>query len=268
MPKPAPYWKKDVDCANLSADLAWNFPEQQQGTIKIVGGNSTSFSTEVKVAEYINKTFPFIKSVKNIFPDSLKSKFPPLENLDFFESTDSGSFADSNELAHAFDGTDFGIILGDLSRNSVTSIAISKLVQNSSNIPLILTRDTVDLVSNSAGDFINQGQLFIIASMASLQKLLRALYYPRPLMLSQPILPVVETFHKFTLSYPVSILTFHDGKIICANNGNVSTVEIQKTKYTPLSLWSGELISRIAVYAMYNLSTPLESMLAAINHKC
>ncbi|MBR5389335.1 hypothetical protein IK146_02130 [Candidatus Saccharibacteria bacterium] len=268
MQEPAPYWEKGIDYTKLSTDLAWNFPEQHKGVIKILGGNSSSFSVEVKAAEYINRTFPFVKSIKNIFPDVLKSKFPPLDNLEFYKSTDSGSFADSVELSHAFEDIDCGIIMGDLSKNSVTSIAVSKLVQNNPSTPLVLTRDAVDLVSNSAGDFINRDQLYIIASMASFQKLLRALYYPRPLMLSQPIFPVVETFHKFTLSYPVSILTFHDGKIICANNGKVSTIEIEKTDYTPLSLWSGELAANIAVYAMFNPSTPLESMLAAINHKC
>ena len=33
-------------------------------------------------------------------------------------------------------------------------------------------------------------------------------------MLSAPLLNIVETLHKFTLSYPITILTFHEGNII------------------------------------------------------
>ena len=266
MPSVAPYWQKDGEKSKAAEDLAWNFPEQHQGTIKIVGGNASAFSTEVKISEYINKTFPFIKSVKNIFPDALKTKFPPQDNLEFCPSTDTGSFTNSPELRKSLEDADFSILLGDLSKNSVTSIAIAELIKNS-NTPTLITRDAIDLVANTANDFINREQLYIIASMASLQKLFRAIYYPRPIMLSQPIFPVVETLHKFSLSYPISILTFHDNKIICAYNGKVVTTEIAKTKFSPLSLWNGELAARLAVFATYNPTAPLESMLAAINYK-
>ncbi|MBR3319066.1 hypothetical protein IKG06_01005 [Candidatus Saccharibacteria bacterium] len=266
MPTAAQYWQKDVDNSSYK-DLAWNFPEQKQGIIKIIGGNSSSFAAEVKTAEYINRTFPFVKSVENVFPDALKAKFPPMDNLKFYESTDSGSFSNTPEFRRALDNVDAGIILGDLSKNSITAIAISDLIRVSDDIPLVLTRDTVDLVASTANDFINRGKITFVASMASLQKLLRSLYYPRPIMLSQPIFPVVETLHKFTISYPVSIMTFHEGKIICAYNGKVSTIDIDKTRYTPLSLWSGEVAARLAVFAMFNTNRLLESMLAAITYK-
>ena len=261
------YWQKDADRSKAHEDLAWNFPEQHKGTIKIIGGSSVSFLSEVKTAEYINKTFPFVKNVQNIFPDAVKSKFPPLTNLEFYKSTDSGSFANTPELQHALDEADMGIILGDLSKNSITAIAVSEMIKHCENVPLILTRDAVDLVASTANDFINRDKLFIVASMASLQKLFRSIYYPRPIMLSQPIFPVVETLHKFTLSYPASMLTFHEGKVICAFSGNVATVDIGKTSFSPLSLWSGELVARLAVFAMFNPNSPFESMLAAINYK-
>ena len=267
MPDTAPYWQKDGEKTKAHEDLAWNFPEQRQGTIKIVGGNSSTFATEVKVAEYINRTFPFVKSVQSVFPDALRNKFPPMDNLEFYESTDSGSFSNSPELRHALDNTDSGIILGDLSKNSITAIAISDLIRASDDIPLVITRDATDLVASTANDFINRNNLYIVASMASLQKFLRSLYYPRPIMLSQPILPIVETLHKFTISYPVAITTFHDGKIICAHNGKIVTVDIEKTDFTPLSLWSGELVAKLTVFATFNPNSPLESMLAAINYK-
>lgn len=267
MPEPTPYWTKNPNLKEIKDELSWNLPEQKQGTIKIVGGNSSVFSTEVKVAEYINKTFPFIKEVKNVFPDSLKSKFPALPFLEFYDSTESGSFDKSPELRRSLDGSDFGLLLGDLTKNSITCVAITEMLKTTPDVPVLITRDAIDLVASESAGFMERDNVFIVASMASLQKLFRALYYPRPIMLSQPILPTVETLHKFTMSYPVSILTFHDGKIIVANSGKIVTVEIEKTGLTPISLWSGNLSARIATFAMFNPNKPLEAMLAGILEK-
>lgn len=264
MPAPAPYWVKNPDLKKIKDDLSWNFPEQKQGTLKILGGNVANFSTEVKTTEFINRSFPFLKTVQNLFPDSLKSKLPPLPTLQFFSSTDSGSFASSPELRSGLDGADFALILGDLSKNSATAVAISDMIKVTPDVPLLLTRDAVDLVASEAADFISRDNLYLVASMASLQKLLRALYYPRPLLLSQPIFPVVETLHKFTLTYPVAMLTFHDGKIIAATNGQVVTIDLDKTKYTPLGLWNGELAAKIAVYNIFNKNKKIDCLLASM----
>lgn len=267
MPEPTPYWTKNPNLADLKENLSWNFPEQKKGVVKILGGNSSAFSTEVRVAEYINKTYPFISEVKNIFPDALKNKFPSLPNLEFYPSTDSGSFDKSPEYSHCLEGADFAIALGDLTKNSVTCIAVSEALKESPGTPTIITRDALDLIASESAGFMERDNIYILASMASLQKLFRALYYPRPIMLSQPIMPIVETLHKFTLTYPASIMTFHAGKIIVANGGNISTVDIEKTSLTPISIWSGNLAARIAIFAAFNPKQPLESMLAAILEK-
>ncbi len=267
MPEPTPYWKKNPNLSEIKENLSWNFPEQKQGIMKIIGGNSSNFSTEVRVAEYINKTYPFIKEVKNLFPDSLKTKFPTLPNLEFYQSTESGSFDKTPEFCRSLDGSDFALILGDLTKNSVTCVAISEILKTTPDIPILITRDALDLVAPESSAFMDRENVFIVASMASLQKLFRALYYPRPIMLSQPILPIVETLHKFTLTYPVSILTFHAEKIIVASSGQVTTVDIDKTSLTPISLWSGNLAARIATFAMFNPKKPLDAMLASIQEK-
>jgi len=267
MPSTAPYWKKaEEDIIKHALDLAWNFPEQRQGVVSIVGGNASAFLSEVKTAEYINKSFTFLKGVKNIFPDALKSKLPPIDSISYFKSTDSGSFASSSEFRHALEDSDVGLLLGDFSKNSNTSIAVSELIKNSSDIPLILARDSAELVVQEINNFIERDNLFFVTSMASLQKIFRALYYPRPIMLSQPIFPVIETLHKFTLSYKTAILTFHEGKIICAKNGNIVTIDLEKTRFTPVSLWSGELAANLAVFAMFNKQNPLEVMIASAKY--
>lgn len=262
------YWLRDLDPQRYSADLSWNFPEQRSHTLKIIGGNSQTFATEVKIAEFIDQKYPFIREVRNVFPDALRPKFPSgLPTLDYYDSTDSGSFKPSADFRNALDGADYALLLGDFSKNSETAIAVTDLIKNVPDTPLLLTRDTIDLLAPEAATFIERPHLTIVASLVQLQKLFRALYYPKMLLLSSPLLPIIETLHKFTLSYPVALLTFHEGKIIVAQNGTVYTVDISKTAYSPISLWSGEVAAQATVFQMFNPHQSAESLLASLSAK-
>lgn len=265
------YWQKSGEKLKLAENLSWNFPEQKSGSLTIIGGNSSSFATEVKLADFSLQLFPFLLEIKNLFPDALKSQFPPLPNLTFCPSTESGSFAKSAELRSALNSSsatpNFALFSGDFSKNSATAIAISELIIASPQVPILLTRDTVDLVLSDAASFIERDNLFIVASLAQLQKLFRAVYYPKMLLLSQPLLPVVETLHKFTLSYPLTLLTFHEGEILCAKDGSIISITLDKTPYSPLSLWNGEIAAKIAIFSMFNPNKPLESTVAGLTYR-
>ena len=262
------YWQKQTK--PLFPDLAWNIPEQKTGQINIIGGNSQSFHPIVRLAEFLNQNFP-LREVSIYLPDVLRSQLPPLVNLNFAPSTSSGSFAKSGELRASFKTGNFTILAGDFSKNSATTIALSDAIthhlegsDSESLKPLLLTRDSVDLLAESFEQLLAHPRLFLVASMAQLQKVFRAIYYPRMIMLSQPLLPVVETLHKFTLSYPVTILTFHQNQIIVANSGDITTTPIENTPYTPLSLWSGQLAGKIAALNLYNPNQPLKATTSAV----
>lgn len=248
---------------NLYDDILWSIPEQKTGVVQLIGGNSSNFSSVVRIAEDLNR-FP-LKSVRILLPDALRGKLPPLPDINFAPSTTSGSFAKSEELSAAAAGADLTFFLGDLSKNSATAIAITEALKNSTK-PAVITRDTVDLIAPEMPALIEKPGLIFIASMAQLQKLLRAVYYPKMLLLSMPLLPALEILHKFTLSYPCTILTFHGGNIIVAHNGKTETLPISKTNYTPLSLWSGTLAGKVAALNTWNPEKPYESTLAALHY--
>lgn len=257
------YWQKQTK--PLFPDLVWNFPEQKTGKISIVGGNQQGFSTIIRTAEHLLQTFP-LKDVSILLPDALRGQVPPLSNLNFAPSTTSGSFAKSFDLNQAFRNTEFSLVLGDLSKNSATAIALTEAITTSfdQNHPVLLTRDAVDLLAPSSSELLNYPHLFLVASMAQLQKVFRAVYYPKMLMLSQPLIPVIETLHKFTLTYPVTLLTFHQGQIIVAKGGDITTTDLTMTDFSPISLWSGQLAARIAAFNLYNPNHPLAATTAAI----
>ena len=244
-------------------DLTWNIPEQKQGIVNIIGGNSQNFRTEVRTAEFMTANYP-IKEVRLVLPGALKNSLPDLPNLVFLPSTDSGSFNESQELSDVFNSADFNLLLGDLSKNSVTGTAVASACRRSEKMTL-LTRDTVDIVADNGPErtLMNENLIFF-TSMAQLQKLLRAVYYPKMLLLTQSLVQVSEVLHKFTLSYPVKLVTLHDGQILLAENGIIRVVSIKESSYSPVTIWSGELAAKMTVLNLFNPNNFIQASITAI----
>ncbi len=259
------YWKKQT--SPLFADLAWNIPEQKNGRVGIIGGNAGGFHGVMKLAESLTNDFP-LRAVDILLPDALRGKVPSLPSLEFAPSTESGSFAKSTELSQACLADDLTVLAGDFSRNSATAAALSnairEAIENGVASPLLVMRDSVDLLSADASILLGHPKLILIASMAQLQRIFRAVYYPRMLMLSQSLVVAVETLHKFTLSYPATILTFHEQQIIVAEGGQIVSTPLEKTKYSVLELWSGGLAAKVAGYNLYNPGQSFKATAAAI----
>lgn len=253
------YWTKSDEV--LDKNIFWNVPEQKTGIFQIIGGNSNNFSTEIHQAEYLN-SLP-LKEVRLLLPDALRTKVPPVPGIYFAPSTESGSFDKSEELKFAINDADITLLSGDFSKNSKTSVALTSAIKESVK-PIVMVRDAVDAVSESAEEFIEKGNITIVATMAQLQKLFRNLMYPKMILLSSPLMPVVETLHKFTLSYPVTVATFHEGKIIVANSGKVITTSIEATNHSPIELFVGNFASKVATLQLFAPGKPLEATHSAI----
>ena len=131
--------------------------------------------------------------------------------------------------------------------------------------PVLITRDAVDLLTENINEasLMNENLIFF-ASMAQLQKLLRAVYYPKMLLLSQSLMQVAEVLHKFTLSYPASIITLHNEQILIAKNGNVKAVPMMKSGYSPIMFFQGELAAKILALNLFNPNNFIDATLAAI----
>ncbi len=248
---------------NIAKDLLWNIPERKQGVVNVIGGNSQNFRTPVRVAEYLTEKYP-VETVNLILPDALKSKLPPMPNFKFLESTETGSFADSTELVVNINNGEHNLLIGDLSKNAITGKVIVSACASSEK-PILLTRDAVDLVAdNNPEEVLLNEKLAIFGSLAQMQKLLRAVYYPKMLLLSQSLVQVTEVLHKFTLSYPVGIVTLHNGQILIAKDGMVKAVPMEKSGYSPIMLWSGELAAKIVALNLYNPGDFVRATMAAI----
>ncbi len=249
---------------NPYEDLFWNVPEEQKrGGAIVIGGNEQSFRTPVSVSEFLMNNFP-LKTVQAVLPDSLKNKLPPLDNFVFLRSTDTGSFADGDELTKAIDNTDFSVLVGDMSKNSITKEALLSAVCLSEK-PIIATRDAVDLIAEGKLEkILMREDLIIFGSILQWQKIFKGVYYPKILQPSQSLVQVAEAFHKFTLSYPTQVIAIHEGQIVIAKNGNVKVVAIGNTGYTMLTIYNGELAAKIAAMNYYNPNKFIEASIAAL----
>jgi len=247
-------------------DLTWNLPEQRWGTVKVIGGNSQRFHTEVKTAEFLYANYPVVYPVL-VFPDSLKDKLPELPKVIFIGSTESGSFGDKVDLDAIMAATDYNLLLGDLSKNAITAQAIHYCL-NSPGCPTVVTRDAVDLIAeNEPEEILLNPQVTFLASMPQLQKLFRAVYYPKMLLMTQSLVQVADALHKFTLSYPCKIVTLHNGQILIAEGGIVKAVPLEKSGYQPLTFWNGEVAAKIVALNLFNPKKFIDATLTAILHK-
>ena len=197
------YWIKSDKA--IDENIFWNVPEQRTGILQIIGGNSNNFSTEIKQTEFLNTLN--LKEVRLLLPDSLRTKIPPVPGINFAPSTESGSFDKSSELKFAINDADITLLSGDFSKNSITSVALTSAIKESTK-PIIIARDTIDVVSESAEEFIEKGNITIVATMSQLQKLFRNLMYPKMILLSSPLMPIVELVGVFTKPIVLMIRLF------------------------------------------------------------
>lgn len=248
---------------NPYEDLKWNIPERKQGTVNVIGGNSNHFRTEVNTAEFLGANYP-IEKVNVVLPDSLKNKLPPLDNFVFLPSTDSGSLAESQEIIDVFNTADFNLVIGDLSKNKVTGKALASACRSAEKMTLV-TRDSVDtLAENEPEKLLMNESLIIMASIPQLVKLLHAVYYPKMLLQSQSLVQVSDVLHKFTLSYPVRIVTLHNEQVLIVENGNVKATPLSVTDYSPMTFWFGEPAAKVVAMNLFNPNSFIKASVLAL----
>lgn len=261
------YWRKQ-GAKGLFQEIDTFPPEQRRfaGKLLIVGGNKGAFFA---VANAMNEAGRIgVGEVRALLPDSLRGKVPSTPEVYFAEAEASGAFGRASlaELMNQADWADAVVLIGDLGKNAETSVVLSEFLERCEK-PVYITRDAVDVVTADAGSWaMREGETTVFATMPQLQKVLRSMYYPKVITLSMPTNQLIETLHKFTLSYEMTVVTFHNEQLVLARNGEVITEELKDTKWTPITLWSGALLTWAAVLRIWNGSAgPERSMATAFN---
>ncbi len=257
-----PYWRQQTPTKPLFPDVEWNKPEQKghAGKLGIVGGNKLGFAA---VGEAYSVALDAgIGEVRVLLPDMLKKMVPPvITDVVYAASNPSGGLArDAKTEMHVMgQWANAVLMIGDAGRNSETAIVYEDFIREYGG-QLTITRDAFDLLQNTLELVVGRPDTLLVVSFAQLQKAFSRLYYPKMLTFSMQLQQLVETLHKFTITYPVSIATFHQDHLVVANGGNVTTTLWQN----PMAIWKGTVASQAAAYWLWNPTKPLEAVTASL----
>ncbi|MFZ2545235.1 MAG: hypothetical protein WAW80_04615 [Candidatus Saccharimonadales bacterium] len=257
-----PYWHKQLPTTSLYPDIEWNKPEQrrQAGKLGIIGGNKLGFSAVGEA--YTTALEVGVGEVRVMMPDILKKSVPSvITDVVYGASNPSGGLSrDARTEMYALGGWASAILLiGDAGRNSETAILYEEFIRDYSG-QLTITRDAFDLFLNTLDLVVERPDTLLVVSFAQLQKTFSKVYYPKILTFSMQLQQLVETLHKFTITYPITITTFHQNHIVIASGGQVTTTPWNN----PMSIWKGSVATYASAYWMWNQKKPLEAVSASL----
>lgn len=252
------YWHKQTADKPLFPDIIWNRPTRRDmsGKLGIVGGSKQGFAGVASTYEAADKAGA--GSIKILLPNALqKSLAGTMQNVIFAPSGRQGELANasSDDLLALADWSDGIILAGDLGKNSETALVLARFAEKSAK-PLVLTRDTIDLLMNDMDVLVNRDNTLFVASFAQLQKIFRSVYYPKILTFSMHLMALGEALHKFTITYPVGLTVFFDNHLLAAWAGEVTATPFSDH----LAIWRGDVAARAASFWLWTPGKPLASI--------
>lgn len=252
------YWHKQIPDKPLYPDILWQRPEQKSlaGKLLIVGGNKLGFAAVAQA--YGDALKAGAGECRAIMPEDLKKVIDHLA-LDcvFVPSNPSGGMSKDAlpALKASAAWADAILLIGDAGRNSETAILLETLL-NQMPTMAIITRDAIDLLKHITGRMLQRPQTVLIVTLAQLQKIFQAVYYPKTILFSMQLSNLVETLHKFTITYPITIVVFHQNHLVVAKEGEVTTTPWEQ----PTLIWRGSVAAKAAVFAMQQPQKLLETV--------
>ena len=258
------FWQKQ-GLRPLFGEVDTERPEQKRyaGKLLIIGGNKGAFFA---VANAMNEAHKMgVGEVRALMPNSLKSQVPSTPEVYFAEAEKSGAFGHNalKDLLIQAEWAEAVVLIGDMGKNAETTMVFAEFMKQCDK-PLFITRDAIVAVTPDVMNWaMRESETSLLLTMPQLQKLLRTLYYPKVVTLSMPTNQLIETLHKFTLSYELSIVTFHNNQLIVAQHGEVVSEEIKDTEWTQITLWGGALAVQEAVLKLWNPNIETRKVLAS-----
>lgn len=257
-----PYWHRQTPGKLLYPDIEWSKPEQRSmaGKLAIVGGNKLGFAG---VAEaYQVATAAGVGAARVLLPDVLRKTIPSTITDSLYGATNpSGSLAREalHDICALGTWAQSILFIGDAGRSSETAILYEDFVRQYTG-QLVVTRDAVDLLKNSSSVLLERPDTLLVVSFAQLQKLFQSVYYPKVLTFSMQLTNLVESLHKFTITYPSTIAVLHKDTFIIAHDGEVVTTPWD----LPMAIWRGSVATRAAVYWLWNPKKPLQAIATSL----
>lgn len=254
------YWQKQSTDQPLFPDILWERPERRDlaGRLLIVGGNAHGFrnTAESYQAAIDNQ----IGQAKVLLPEPLRALTNHLPDIVYGPAGATGSLsAQARDQLYALGAWAEGVLLaGDSGKNSETTILLQQFIR-SYRLPIIITKDAVELLTTETKTTLSQPNLIIIPSAGQWQKLLTVCRFPLAYTHSLQLAQVVELLHQFTSQFGCSVVLLHGGQLCAAHGGQVVTTPRQDID----DLWQNQLSAKIAVFVLQNPKKVLEAIATA-----
>jgi NAD(P)H-hydrate repair Nnr-like enzyme with NAD(P)H-hydrate dehydratase domain len=243
------YWHTQPADKPLFPDIIWQKPEQKAlaGKLLLLGGSAHGFAAVAQA--YSDAQNAGVGECRVVLPDALKKTIDPQAyDCVFVPTNQSGGITKDSlpQLKAAAAWADGLLLIGDAGRNSETAIVYEQLLAAFPDKLTLITRDAVDLLKSAWPTLLQRERTVVIATFAQLQKLFQSVYYPRTMLFSMQLSNLVDALHKFTITYPATVITFHQNQLVVAKAGEVSTTPWEE----PMLIWRGSVAAKAAVYAV------------------
>lgn len=256
------FWQIQDPTKALFPDIEWSKPEQRShaGRLAIVGGNKLGFTG---VAEaYGIAVNSGVGEARVLLPEALKKSIPKtISDALFTTNNMSGGLSKeaATDLKALGAWSQSTLLIGDAGRSSETAILYEGFVRQYHG-QLVITRDAVDLLKNSAATLLDRENTLLVVSFAQLQKLFQSVYYPKVLTFSMQLTNFVDALHKFTITYPVAIMVLHRETLCVAYDGKVSTT----TWENPMAIWRGTTAAKAAAFWLWSPGKTFEAITTSL----
>jgi ADP-dependent NAD(P)H-hydrate dehydratase / NAD(P)H-hydrate epimerase len=256
------FWRKQTSGQPLFPDIEWSKPERNSlaGRLAIIGGNKLGFAGAAEAYAIAKETGA--GDARVLLPDVLKKMIPrEITDAVFAPINPSGSLSkDAQPALHALgEWAESVLLIGDAGRSSETAILYEQFISTYHG-PLVVTRDAIDLVKNAAELLVERPDTMLVASFAQLQKIFQSVYYPKVLTFSMQLTNLVDAVHKFTMTYPITIVTLHKEMLVIAHAGQVITMPWEN----PMAIWRGTVAAKAACYWLWNPKKPAEAVATSV----
>lgn len=259
---PEDFWMRQASGKPLFPDILWSRPETRQasGKLLIIGGNAHGFSAVGEAYNQADKSGA--GSIRILLPECLrKSIGMTLEHAEYADCTPSGSFSQKalGEFLAQAAWSDAVLLVGDIGKNSETSILLDKFVEKYTG-PLVIARDAVDYFYSNSSKLAARPHTTLVVNLSQLQKLGSALKFETPFLLGMGMVLLAQALSDFTKQHKITVVTKELDNLVVAHNGRVSSTKTS----SPDDYWRAVTSAKASVFWMQNSSKPFESITSSL----
>jgi NAD(P)H-hydrate repair Nnr-like enzyme with NAD(P)H-hydrate dehydratase domain len=254
------FWMRQAE-KPLFPELEWSRPETraQAGKLLIIGGNSQGFAAPAEAYGLAEKAG--IGAVRVLLPEALRRSVGKLfPEAGFAPSTPSGSFGASAlaEWCNLSLWADGALFPGDITRNSETTVLLENFLEKFDG-QATLTKDAADLMCQQPISILHRHNTLLVLAMGQLRQLGSEAHFARAFTSEMGLVQLIESLHEFTKRFSLHIVTKHQGNLVVASDGQVSTTVVKSDR----PVWRIETAATAAVWWLQNPSKPFEALTTA-----